>query len=227
MDQTGLRGPAVLAYAHRGAAYLNITDRCPVACVFCAKRTWRWRYHGWDLRLGAREPSAAEALARAKPIIEQLRPREAVFCGFGEPTSRLAVVLETARLLRAARPQLRLRLNTIGLGDLINGRAIDQELSEVLDAVSVSLNTADPEQWLALHRPRDAFAGNGFASVLSFISACVDRELETTVTAVDLPGVRVDEVRRLAKRLGARFRLRPELRVNAARLEYRAKGGYN
>ena len=41
----------------------------------------------------------------------------------------------------------------LGLGSLVNGRNIVPELRGAVDAVSVSLNTADPMQWEALHRP--------------------------------------------------------------------------
>jgi len=212
MDRLGLKPPASLAYAYRGAVYLNLTNRCPTACVFCAKKSWNWRYRGWDLKLGKQEASPEEIVAEAVGLIESTRAAEAVFCGFGEPTSRLDALLETARLLRASYPRLRLRLNTVGLGNLINGRDITGELSRNLDAVSVSLNTADPKQWLALHRPLAAYRTEGYAAVLSFISGCVKRKLDTAVTAVELPGVRRAAVRSLALSLGARFRPRPELR---------------
>jgi TatD family-associated radical SAM protein len=106
---------------------------------------------------------------------------------------------------------VRLRLNTIGLGDLICGRSIAPEIKECADAVSVSLNTADPEQWAALHVPRPEFRKQGFDAVLGFIASCAKAGIPTTVTAVAQPGVDIGSVRRLARALGARFRSRPWL----------------
>jgi len=81
----------------------------------------------------------------------------------------------------------------------------------LVDAVSVSLNTADPEQWLWLHRSMPAYRAGGFAGVLHFIRRCADLLPETAVTAVSLPGVNLEACRKLADSLGVRFRIRLEL----------------
>ena len=103
------------------------------------------------------------------------------------------------------------RLNTVGLGNLINGRDVVPELAQVIDAVSVSVNTADPAEWIKLHRPRPAYRAGGFAAVLSFVSGCVAAHLRTRVTAVERPGADLDAVAALARRLGAGFLARPAL----------------
>lgn len=208
------RAPA-LAYTYADGVYLNITSRCPTSCVFCAKFSWDWGYRGFNLLL-AREPSAAEVLEAARERLAEAPRAEAVFCGYGEPTMRLDVLLEAARGLRRESPRLRLRLNTVGLGSAVHGRDISPELAAGLDAVSVSLNTAVPEQWRRLHRPRPDLAGRGFEEVKAFVKACVGRGLETTVTAVEQPDVDLVKVELVARGLGARFRLRPTLEGTAA-----------
>lgn len=201
----------MIAYPFRRALYLNLTDRCPTACVFCVKNKWNSRFRGQDLSFPHGEPSTREILREFRAGIQTNMPREVVFCGYGECTYRLPDMLRIAARIRGDFPDVPLRLNTIGLGNLIWGREIVQELSESLDAVSVSLNTADPGQWQKLHRPEERFRERGYASVTEFIHGCVRAGLRTTVTAVDLPGVALDAVARLARALGAGFRLRPRL----------------
>ena len=202
---------SVLAYAHGSGVYLNLTNRCPTACVFCFKREARWNFEGRDLSLPAGEPSAQEALQAAEALLATGKYSELVFCGYGESTYRLgamdAVGVESAR----RHPGLRRRLNTVGLGSLIWERDITPQLKLCVDAVSVSLNTADPVEWKRIHAPRPEYAEKGFAAVIGFIEECVRAGLETTVTAVRLPGVDLLAVELLALNLGARFRLRPPL----------------
>ena len=99
----------------------------------------------------------------------------------------------------------------VALGNLIWGRDIVADLKGSLDAVAVSLNTTDPQDWIRLHAPSKKFENKGFASVLMFIKGCVKAGLKTTVTAVELPGTDMPAVRRLAAGLGASFRARPAL----------------
>lgn len=191
-------------YPFSGASYVNLTNRCPVACVFCPKSRGSLDFEGRDLRL-EKEPSAAELV---EALFASGHAREVVFCGYGEPTLRLGALLEVCWRLRR-RDGPRFRLNTIGLGSLANGRDIAPELAAHLDVVSVSLNTADPAQWLEIVRPRAAYREQGFEAVCAFVAACVREGLETTVTAVELPGVDLEAVGRLAADMGARFRPRP------------------
>ena len=78
---------------------------------------------------------------------------EVVFCGFGEPTMRLDVVLAVTEWLRLRR--IRSRLDTNGHGQLLNPDVdVPAALAAAgLDAVSVSLNAADPETYDRVCRP--------------------------------------------------------------------------
>ena len=199
-----------IAYLYDERVYLNVTNRCPTACRFCAKYDWGWSYRGTLLRL-PKEPSVGDLVHAAELKLRAASRNEAVFCGYGEPTERLGAVLDVSSALKAGRPGLRLRLNTIGLGSLSRGRDIAPELARAVDAVSVSVNTAEPEQWRFMHRPKAALPGASLAAVCDFIRSCVREGLPTTVTAVDQPGVSILGVELLAKYLGANFRLRPPL----------------
>ena len=203
--------PVTIAYPFKKGLYLNITNRCPTACRFCIKRILNWRFERWNFRLAQGEPSVEDILSAARAELQKKNFSETVFCGYGESTYRLPDMLAVCRGLRASYPGMSLRLNTVGLGNLIWGRDIVPELKGALDAVAVSLNTAEPAQWLRLHAPLKEFRENGFSGVLGFIRGCVEAGLKTTVTAVKLPGADPAAMRRLAASLGATFRSRPAL----------------
>ncbi len=198
-----------IAYGIRSVLYLNITNSCTNRCSFCP-RVWEeergpgaeggYLVKGHNLRLD-REPSAEEVFA-AMGDIEPYR--EVVFCGFGEPTMRLDVLIEVARRVRAGGQ--RVRLDTNGQGSLHHGRSIVPDLAEAVDAVSVSLNASTAEEYAKLCRPEAGEAA--FEAVLDFVKEAKDRIPEVVVTAVGLPGLDVAAIKRLAKDLGVRFHAR-------------------
>ena len=68
--------------------------------------------------------------------------QEVVFCGFGEPTEALDVLLHEAYIKEHYHKPVRVDdLN--GLGSLINGEDIAPKLAGLVDTVSISLNTPD------------------------------------------------------------------------------------
>ena len=160
----------------------------------------------------AGEPSVEEILKAAPEDLSGFR--EVVFCGYGEATYRVKEMEDLAGAFRA-RGAKRVRLNTVGLGNLIHGRDIAPDLARFLDAVSISLNTVDPLRYEEIMRPLPEFRGKALASALDFIAACVRGGLETTVTAVEGTAHDPDAVRRAAEERGARFVLRPFLAEDA------------
>ena len=68
-----------------------------------------------------------------------------VFCGYGEPTERLDVLLAAAEHLKRKDASLRVRVNTNGLSDLINGGPTARLFEGKVDSLSISLNTDDAE----------------------------------------------------------------------------------
>ncbi|GAG17165.1 unnamed protein product, partial [marine sediment metagenome] len=192
-------------YPIRRSLYVNLTNRCPNRCTFCprARPDGQLLVKGHDLHLED-EPSADEmltALAAARPQNYE----EVVFCGFGEPTLRLDVVLQVARAVKN-RWRLPTRLNTNGQGSALAGRDIVPELAEVIDAVSVSLNAPDAETYNRLCRPT---IPNAFTAVCDFLRACKGRIGSLRTTAVAVPGLDLEAVRRVAEdELGLDFSVR-------------------
>ncbi|MHB0995139.1 MAG: TatD family nuclease-associated radical SAM protein [Elusimicrobiales bacterium] len=212
----------VIVYRYHKGLYVNLTNRCPTACSFCIKHTWKMDYRGSDLDLRGAEPAPAEVVALAREQWAAQPFEELVFCGFGEPTMRLEALLATARLVRNGRAEplprdLRIRLNTNGLANAVWGRNVVPEMKGLIDSVHVSLNTSDPAQWAALMRPLDPWKANGFEKVKEFIRESALLLPETYATAVEAEGVDIEKFRALACQLGAEPRVRPLLGEGAER----------
>lgn len=202
----------MILYEENRSLYLNLTNRCPVSCRFCVKTSWEYQFKGHDLRIEGPEPTTEDLLgALREPLRARGAWREVVFCGFGECTYRLTEMNAVGLHLKLHHPELKLRLNTIGLGNLIWGRDIAPELALYLDEVSVSLNTAEPDQWLELHRPAPSFREKGYAASRQFAERCVAAGIKTRVTAVALPEVNLTPLKHYAHAIGADFLARPLL----------------
>lgn len=210
-----IKKPSIV-YRHGGGLYVNLTNRCPTACVFCVKKPWAMNYHGNDLNLAGKEPSSSEVISLAAAEWASAPFSELVFCGYGEPTMRLDVLLACARTIREGKASpvpstLRIRLNTNGLANAVWGRNVVPEMKGLLDAVHVSLNTGDPVQWAALMRPAEPWAADGFEKVKEFIREAARTLPETFATVVEGNGVDLEKFKTLAAGLGARPRVRGRL----------------
>jgi TatD DNase family protein len=196
----------VLAYPLGDALYLNLTSACTLACTFCPKiRDGEFTVGGYDLRLEA-NPTADEVWHAARAAGLDGRS-EVVFTGFGEPTRRLAVLLEVARRLRAA-GVARVRVDTDGLATLREGVDVPPLLAAAgVTAVSVSLNAADAETYARLCPSR--YGAGAYPAVKAFIERAARVLPEVAASAVALPGLSEAACRAVAEGLGARFRWRP------------------
>jgi len=195
--------PDTIVYRGKGNIYLNITNRCSCDCDFCF-RTFTDEVMGASLTLSA-EPSVDELEREIELAFLEGPADEVAFVGMGEPTMRLDVVLAVTEWLTARR--LRSRLVTNGHGRLLNPDVeVVPALRRVgLQAATVSLNAADPQTYDLLCRPMFSKA---FREVISFAEACVQADIETTLTAVDVPEADIEGCTAIADAIGAGFRLR-------------------
>jgi TatD family-associated radical SAM protein len=198
------KGMEIVYRVHNGL-YVNLTNRCSSSCTFCLRQSLD-RVGQSDPLWLEREPELDEVKA-AFARYDLASYDEIVFCGFGEPTCRLTLLLATAAWLRTV-CDLPLRLNTNGQGSLINGRDITGELAEVLDAVSVSLNHPDPERYRAIVRSR--FGEEAYPAMLKFAADCAAKGLDVTMTTVETTISREEEqrCREICADLGVKYRIR-------------------
>ena len=204
--------PAVI-YRFGQGVYINLTNRCPNLCTFCIKTKWHMDFHGNNLDLSGNEPGSGEVVLALEKELPKAPFKEVVFCGYGEPTMRLDVLLFVAQTLKSWRAQAKyppftIRLNTNGLGNLINHKDIVPSLASVIDAVSISLNAQDAPTWRQLVRPIPEFE-NGYEEVVEFIRQCVHAGIKRViVSCVDRTGADAKSVEKIAHACGAQFYLR-------------------
>ncbi len=189
-----------LSYTIGESLYLNITDRCTLRCAFCPKFNGSHQVHDYDLALDHR-PGLDEIIAS---IDDPGRYEQVVFCGFGEPTLRLKVLLETARYIRSRKG--RVRVNTDGLANRVHKRNVLPELSQCVDALSISLNAQNAAVYDRHCRPQ---LKGSYQDVLDFTALAPRYIDDVTATAIDgLDGVDIAACERRCERLGVRFRRR-------------------
>ncbi len=188
-------------YLLDGRAYVNITNRCANACAFCIRNTGDGVK---DTPLWLEREPTADDVMRAFAALEGRTDDEIVFCGFGEPTEKMDVLAECAKRFKAA--GYRLRLNTNGLGSLVNCRDISKELKD-FDVVSVSLNQANTQKYAEITRSK--FGDAAFGAVLDFARSCKNAGIAVVFTVVDTIGVDdIEECKAVAEKLGIPLRVR-------------------
>jgi TatD DNase family protein len=140
--------PAVkYTYQIGSALYVNVTNRCDSDCIFC-DRKGESVISGYNLKMSKKEEPEAEVYI--KEIGDPKKYSEIVFCGYGEPTVRWEFVKQVAKYVKENGGKT--RINTDGHGNVINKRNIAPELKGLIDTVSISLNSVDPQEYARLMR---------------------------------------------------------------------------
>lgn len=186
--------------------YVNLTNKCPCACTFCLRQTRDHMENSGVLWLD-HEPAVDEVIAEfAKFDMSQYE--EVVFCGFGEPTEALEVLLPVAKYVKEtfSKP---VRINTNGLGNLIWNRDITPEFKGLIDTVSISLNTPNADEYHNLVRSK--FGMQSFDAMLDFAKKCTTYVPHVVMTTVATTISKEDEAQcqKICDNLGVTYRIRP------------------
>lgn len=194
-----------ISYEVGNNLYLNLTNQCPCACTFCIRNHADGAYGSDPLWLD-HEPSAEEIFTDLNKR-DMAKYSEVVFCGYGEPTCRLDAIIAVANELKSRPNCPVLRINTNGLGDLINDRSIAEELCSVIDIISVSLNAGTKDEYMKVTRPKFE---NAWEAMQKFTADCVKTgNSEVVMSVVDvIPSEQIEASRILAESLGAKLRVR-------------------
>lgn len=196
---------ADIIYKYYGGVYLNITNKCPCNCAFCIRSK------------GDAVGDAKEMWFDTEPTIEEIKKAiddydfsdvdKAVFCGYGEPTCALDNMIEAADYIRTVNPNIKLRVNTNGLSDLINGKPTAELICRHFDSVSVSLNEPDSEKYDKI--TRNPYNGKAFDAMLQFTKDCVAYCDDVRMTVVDVISPEdIEKTRKVCESTGAKFRVR-------------------
>ncbi len=187
-------------YQIGNALYINVTNRCNADCVFCDRKGYA-SVVGYNLKMPKNMEPPAEVYI--KEIGDPKKYSEIVFCGFGEPTIRMDIIKEVAKYVKENGGKT--RLNTDGHGNYINKRNILPELKGLIDSVSISLNSADPEQYAKLMQIDKSM----FYEMVNFTKEAKEYIPEVVVTIVDLKEVDAEKAKKFAEEeLGVKFRAR-------------------
>lgn len=196
-----------IVYDVHNGLYVNLTNRCPCACTFCLRQTMD--HIGQSNALWLEHEPSMDEIKAAFAQKDLNKYQEVVFCGFGEPTERLDILLETAAHVKQQCPNMKTRINTNGLGDLVNGYSIAEKLNGLIDVVSISLNTPNAAEYLKLTRSK--FGEGSFEAMLKFAEDCVKTvpEVVMTTVATTISAEEEAECQKICDKIGARYRIRP------------------
>lgn len=194
-----------IVYKVHDNLYVNLTNRCPCACTFCLRQNTECVGESKSLWL-EREPVFSE-VQEAFGHFNVEHYDEIVFCGFGEPTEALPVLIQSAKYIKDTwnKP---IRLNTNGLGNLIHKRDITPDLSGIVDTVSISLNTPNEVRYNEI--VRSTFGEQSFKAMLDFARRCTKYIPHVVMTTVETTITKQEEAecKKICDSIGATYRIR-------------------
>lgn len=195
-----------ILYEYHNNLYINLTNRCPCACTFCLRNN-RDEMEGSGSLWLEHEPSYDEVVAEFAKF-DMSKYNEIIFCGFGEPTERIDMVVSVGRYIKD-RFNIPVRLNTNGQGNLVNGRDITPMLAGIVDTVSISLNTPDAEKYQDIVRSR--FGEQAFDGMLDFARKAKEYVPNVVMTTVETTITKSEEAQcqKICDDIGVRYRIRP------------------
>ena len=195
-----------ITYPVNKGLYINMTNRCPCNCTFCLRHNADGVYGSDSLWLD-REPTVQE-VCDSVDTWDLTQFEEVVFCGYGEPTERLEDLLLVAKYIKE-KQNIKIRINTNGLADLIWQKQTASQLKGLIDTVSISLNTPNKEDYLKVVRPK--FGVGSYDAMLNFAKDCTAYVPNVVMTVVDVVTSKEEQeqCRKICENIGARLRVRP------------------
>lgn len=195
-----------ITYEGRNSIYVNMTNRCPCACIFCLRQNDDHVFNSGSLWL-EREPTVKE-ICDSLDGWNLSNYDEVVFCGYGEPTERLDDLLKVAAYIKS-KNNVSLRINTNGLADLIAGERVAHKLAGLIDTVSISLNATNKEDYFKIVRPK--FGIDSYDAMLSFAKDCTEYVPNVIMTVVDEVTSKEEQEKscKICESIGVKLRVRP------------------
>lgn len=193
-----------ILYIYKSKVYLNITNKCPCACTFCIRS--KKDAIGEASNLWLNHSPSFDEVKQAIDAFDFTNFDEIIFCGYGEPTNAFDVLVKTAEYIRS-KMDIKIRVNTNGLGSLVNGRDISKELCSCVDAVSISLNCSNREDYLKTVRPK--FGIDSYDEMLDFAKKCRACTENVAFSVVDVIGSEeIEKCQKIADSLNIPLRVR-------------------
>ncbi len=191
-------------YRFEGKMYINITNGCPCDCVFCIRNNGDSIRDNDSLWL-EHEPSFEE-ITQAFEQFDRSGMTEAVFCGYGEPTVRVDMLLKTAEYIKQ-NSDMKIRVNTNGLTRLMHKDFDVSAFKGLVYSVSISLNAPTAARYNEVTRPK--FGEKAFDEMLSFAQDIKNLGINIAFTVVDVISEdEIAECKKLSEKLGIPLRVR-------------------
>lgn len=182
--------------------YVNLTNKCNCSCTFCLRQL----KSDHKLWLKDGEPSIEE-VKKAFLAAPMEQVADIVICGFGEPTMRLADLVQILQFIREQYPQKHIRMNTNGLSDLEYNKPTAHLFEGLLDTVSISLNESTAEKYLEVTQSR--FGIESYKAMLNFAVSAQQYIPNVVVTIVDIIGeTEIEACRKICQEYGLNLRIR-------------------
>lgn len=193
-----------LLYPIENSLYVNITNLCCCKCVFCV-RDITDSVGGSDSLWLDHEPTIDELKAELEKFnLDEYE--EVVFCGYGEPLMRINEVVEFANYIKTKK-NIKIRVNTNGLSDLIHNKKTAQMLKDNIDAVSISLNAPNKVKYNEVTKPK--FGEKSYEALLDFATDCKKYIKEVNFSVVDeINEKEIQESKELAESMNIPLRVR-------------------
>ncbi len=197
-----------ILYKVHNNLYVNLTNKCPCACTFCLRQNMDTVSHVDDRSLWLEHEPSFEEIQEEFKKYDMSEFEEVVFCGYGEPTERLDMLLQVAAYVKKEF-NCKTRVNTNGMADLIWERNTTPDFEGLIDTVSISLNTPNPEKYHELVRCK--FGMKSFDAMLTFAKNVRKYVPNVVLTTVDttLTKEEEEECRKICDSLGVTYRIRP------------------
>lgn len=184
--------------------YINLTNKCPCSCTFCLRQTKKMLE---EHTLWLKSDVQLEEVIQELEKYDLSDVPEIIFCGFGEPTENLEVLLSCAKYLKSRNEKIVIRINTNGLGNLVHNKDITPLFKDVIDVVSISLNASNKEEYLRLTRSK--FGIPSFDAMLEFAKLAKSHVSKVILSVVDIIGEEeIRKCREITDNLGVTLRVR-------------------
>jgi TatD family-associated radical SAM protein len=193
----------VYVYELHDNLYINLTNKCTSNCEFCVRNNKNGI--GEDVLWLKKEPTTDDIMDSLGHF-DVASHRQIVFCGYGEPTLKLDVLLDSAKKIKQ-KYNLPIRINTNGHANLYYKKDITPLFEGLIDKVSISLNHSNAEEYDKICH--SIYGIDAFEGLLDFAGKCRAHVPNVVLTIVDiLPEDVQDECKKIAEQVGVTLRIR-------------------
>lgn len=193
-----------ILYDYKESLYINMTNKCPCSCVFCIRQETDHVGNSNSLWLD-HDPTVDEVKNELKNF-DLEKYEEIVFCGYGEPLVRLNEVIEVSKYIKSF-SNIKIRINTNGLSDLIHNKKTAVLLKDSIDSISISLNAPNKTRYNEVTKPK--FGEKSFDALLDFARDCKKYIGEVNFSVVDeITDEEIKESQDLADKMNIVLRVR-------------------